>query len=62
LYDGQTLALYKFSTNASGMQNQPKQDEKQLLVLVTVTLVDPAGNRIHTDDEMPFAKDAIPPQ
>lgn len=37
-------------------------DKKQLLVLVTATLVDPAGNRIHSDDEMPFAKNGIPPQ
>jgi beta-lactamase regulating signal transducer with metallopeptidase domain/type II secretory pathway component GspD/PulD (secretin) len=34
----------------------------ELLVFVTATLVDPAGNRVHTDDELPFAKDKIPPQ
>jgi hypothetical protein len=24
--------------------------------------VDPAGNRVHSDDELPFAQSAIPPQ
>ncbi len=36
--------------------------KKQLLVLITVTLVDPDGNRIHGDDEMLFARKSIPPQ
>ena len=62
LYDGQTLALSKFKTESTGPENFPKHDDKELLVLVTVTLVDPAGNRIHTDDELPFTKDAVPIQ
>jgi hypothetical protein len=33
-----------------------------ILVFVTATIVDPAGNRVHTDDELPFAKDKIPAQ
>ena len=36
--------------------------KKSLIVFVTATIVDPAGNRVHTDDEMPFAKTSIPPQ
>jgi beta-lactamase regulating signal transducer with metallopeptidase domain len=36
--------------------------KKQLLVLITATLVDPAGNRIHSDDEMLIARPGIPPQ
>ena len=36
--------------------------QQQLLVLITVNLVDRAGNRIHTDDEMQFAQKNIPPQ
>jgi hypothetical protein len=36
--------------------------KQQLLVLITVTLVDLAGHRIHTDDEMLFARKNIPPQ
>ncbi|HOX58354.1 MAG TPA: hypothetical protein P5205_14890 [Candidatus Paceibacterota bacterium] len=36
--------------------------KKNLLIFVTPTLIDPAGNRLHTEDEMPFAQTAIPTQ
>jgi general secretion pathway protein D len=36
--------------------------KKNLLIFVTPMLIDPAGNRLHTDDEMPFAQTAIPVQ
>jgi general secretion pathway protein D len=36
--------------------------KQQLLILITVNLVDPAGNRIHSDDDMLFAQKNIPPQ
>ncbi len=36
--------------------------KKNLMIFVTATIVDPAGNRVHTDDELPFAQNAIPPQ
>ncbi len=39
-----------------------KADKKQLVVIVTATLVDPDGNRLHEDDEMPFAQKGPPPQ
>jgi Flp pilus assembly secretin CpaC len=42
--------------------DHPDGGNTELLVFITVTLVDSAGNRIHSDDEMPFAKGAIPPQ
>jgi len=32
--------------------------KKNLMIFVTPTIIDPAGNRVHTDEEMPF----IPPQ
>ena len=32
------------------------------MIFVTATIVDPAGNRVHSDDELPFAQSAIPPQ
>jgi hypothetical protein len=35
---------------------------KEVLIFIAATLVDPAGNRIHSDDELPFAKDGVPPQ
>ena len=33
-----------------------------LLIFVTPTIIDPAGNRVHNDEDMPFAKTSIPPQ
>ncbi len=44
-------------------QSQQKQTVKHnLMVFVTATIVDPAGNRVHTDDEMPFAQTTVPVQ
>jgi beta-lactamase regulating signal transducer with metallopeptidase domain len=60
LYDGQTLLLGKFKTEAVGADNVPKPDTRELLVFVTVNLVDAAGNRIHSDGDKPFAKNRIP--
>lgn len=36
--------------------------ENELLVFITATIVDPAGNRVHSDDELPFAKTGVPAQ
>ncbi len=36
--------------------------KKNLMIFITATIVDPAGNRVHTDDELPFAQTAIPQQ
>jgi general secretion pathway protein D len=36
--------------------------KKNLLIFVTPTIIDPAGNRVHLDEDMPFAKTSIPPQ
>jgi general secretion pathway protein D len=36
--------------------------KKNLMIFVTATIVDPAGNRVHSDDELPFAQTAIPAQ
>jgi general secretion pathway protein D len=36
--------------------------KKNLLIFVTPSLIDPSGNRLHTDDEMPFAQGGFPPQ
>ena len=44
-------------------QSQIKSSvKKNLMIFVTATIVDPAGNRIHSPDELPFAQSAIPPQ
>ena len=44
-------------------QSQSKNStKKNLMIFVTAMIVDPAGNRMHTDDELPFAQTAIPAQ
>jgi Flp pilus assembly secretin CpaC len=66
LWDGQTVILEGLPEKdyVSGKETfvRQKSSDKELLVFITVTLVDPAGNRIHTDEELPFAKDGIPSQ
>ena len=39
-----------------------KKIRKHLLVFVTPTIVDAAGNRVHSDEELPFRQNAVPPQ
>jgi general secretion pathway protein D len=36
--------------------------KKNLLVFITPTLIDPAGNRLHSEDEMPLIRSGVPPQ
>jgi len=44
-------------------QSQTKTSvKKNLMIFVTATMVDPAGNRVHSDDELPFAQSTIPLQ
>ncbi|MGA9779840.1 MAG: M56 family metallopeptidase [Limisphaerales bacterium] len=63
-YDGgkEVAAEPGYFRKTKAARGQPNEGDKDLLVFITITLVDPAGNRIHSDDEMPFAKGAIPPQ
>lgn len=51
-----------FLKRANAVRGQPGEQDKALLVFMTVTLIDAAGNRIHSEDEVPFAKNSIPPQ
>jgi general secretion pathway protein D len=44
-------------------QSESKETiKKNLMIFVTATIVDPAGNRVHSDDDLPFAQNAIPSQ
>jgi general secretion pathway protein D len=44
-------------------QSQSKTTKKNnLMIFVTATIVDPAGHPVHSDDELPFAQNAIPNQ
>ena len=36
--------------------------KKNLVIFVTPTIIDPSGNRVHTDEQLPFAKQSIPSQ
>ena len=36
--------------------------KKNLMIFVTPTIIDPAGNREHSEDEMPFAQTGVPVQ
>ena len=77
LWDGQTLVLFPkaeqvlFSKPDKERdarvaehirQAEKKSGKKKLVVLVTVEIVDPAGNRVHTEEDLPFAQDKIPVQ
>jgi hypothetical protein len=42
IWDGQTLALISSNSN----------DKSRLVVFVTASVVDPAGNRVHTDEDI----------
>lgn len=70
LYDGRTLVLFPVPDQVSlSVTNEilrksvadylrkdgQKDKNKVLLVFVTATLIDAAGNRIHSDDERPIA-------
>jgi len=44
-------------------QSQSKSTIKNnLMIFVTATIVDPAGSRVHSDDELPFAQTTVPTQ
>lgn len=59
-----TTASGSISTDDTKVTGQTTRTvaKKQLLVLVTATLVDAAGKRIHSDNEMLIAPNGIPPQ
>jgi hypothetical protein len=78
LYDDQTLVLVLDPSAAQAMAfsgpdewrdsvvarqiENAKKGRTEVLVLITVTLVDESGRRLHTDAEMPFAEHGVPPQ
>jgi general secretion pathway protein D len=42
--------------------SQKQEVKRNLMIFVTATMIDPAGNRVHSDDELPFAQSGIPTQ
>jgi RNA polymerase sigma factor (sigma-70 family) len=55
--DGQTTVLCQWVGRVDAGGTAPVQDPTFMVVLVTSTLIDPAGNRIHSAEEIP-AEDA----
>jgi general secretion pathway protein D len=39
-----------------------KTRKTNLLIFVTPTIIDPAGNRVHSVDSLPYDPNSIPPQ
>jgi beta-lactamase regulating signal transducer with metallopeptidase domain len=66
LWDGQTVILgglkKYFTVNGKMVAGKSGDSDKEMLVFITATIVDPAGNRVHADDELPFAQKTVPPQ
>ena len=62
LYDGQALIFTQPIDPRTGEPfEKTGKKARHLLVVATISLVDAAGNRVHTDEEMPFAHDHVPP-
>ena len=39
-----------------------KTTKKNLVIFVTPTIIDPAGNRLHVENQLPYDPNAVPPQ
>jgi hypothetical protein len=63
VWDNQTLVLRlpEQFTNKDKKVSDASPD-KELFIIITATIIDPAGNRVHSDDELPFAQNAVPSQ
>jgi beta-lactamase regulating signal transducer with metallopeptidase domain len=61
LWDDQTVVLGKLEIHSTA-GSKPQIPEKELLVFITATLVDPAGNRVHANNDLPFAQKGVPQQ
>jgi hypothetical protein len=69
VWDGQTVVLGKFRDeliakmpSSEVKQPPPNDSKKQLLIFITPTILDPAGNRVHSPDELPFVQTGTPEQ
>jgi len=66
LWDNQTVILgglkKYFTVNGNAVAGKPDSSDKEMLVFITATIVDPAGNRVHAEDDLPFAQKGIPSQ
>ncbi len=58
----QTVATMNVWDNQTAVITGLDSSGRELLVFVTATIVDSAGRRVHTDEELPFAQTSIPVQ
>ena len=63
VWDGQTVLLGGPMEDSDASQSQSTNSQREdLMVFITATIIDPAGNRVHKEEDMPFAKESVPPQ
>jgi type II secretory pathway component GspD/PulD (secretin) len=63
VWDGQTVLLGGPMQDSDASQQQSTNSQwEDVMVFITATIIDPAGNRVHTDEQMPFANKTIPLQ
>ncbi len=70
VYNGQALVIANPQVTVSSKQLTgesvtnavPEDAAKRLLVFITPTIIDPAGNPIHTPGNEPFPSDEVPHQ
>ena len=62
IWDDQTIVLSEMPETTSDLNKVDNRHAaaSELLIFISATIVDSAGNRVHTSDELPFAKDSIP--
>jgi len=69
-WDGQTIVIGGFTSEIVTRQTDgsktrkpdPKASKKRLYVFITPTIIDPAGNRVHSDEQIPYTREPSPPQ
>jgi hypothetical protein len=75
-WDNQTLVLANLKMSSVTTNNQALNEskfmpiagnprgakDKTLFIFITATIVDPAGNRAHSDEELSFTQKGPPPQ
>ena len=62
IWDGETVLLGGPMQDSGSQPQSTNTQSETLMVFITATIIDPAGKRVHTDKDMPFAKVAPPPQ
>jgi beta-lactamase regulating signal transducer with metallopeptidase domain/type II secretory pathway component GspD/PulD (secretin) len=63
VWDGQTVLLGGPMQESDPSQKQSTNSQREdVMVFITATIIDPAGNRVHKEEDMPFAKESVPSQ